>query len=117
MQSIDPWIEVLPIAWRHENSQLFTVYEDGALETFRAATPESRVLQICLLLTGQQCGGCSLKRRIAYPNGLALWMGYATRKRKSKRKDEEIALADFVICPSNFMRASLPLRDPKAKTD
>jgi glycosyltransferase involved in cell wall biosynthesis len=84
-------------------------YEDGALETFRAAK------------------ACGLKRIYDLP--IAHWKaarrllaeeaerlpewactldGLRDQKEKLQRKDEELFLADTVVVPSNFVRDSLP---------
>jgi hypothetical protein len=77
-------LDEVSVAWRHENSQLFTVLWGWRVgETFRAATPESRVCEICLLLTGQQCGGCSLKRQ-----SLPEWACTMDRLRDSGKENQ-----------------------------
>jgi glycosyltransferase involved in cell wall biosynthesis len=84
-------------------------YEDGALETFRAA---------------KACGlKCIYDLPIAYwkaarrllaeeaerlPEWACTLDGLRDQKEKLQRKDDELFLADTVVVPSNFVRDSLP---------
>jgi glycosyltransferase involved in cell wall biosynthesis len=85
-------------------------YEDGALETFRAARdagiPCIYDLPIAHWSTVRRL---LLEEADRLPEWACTMDGLRDSEKKVQRKDEEIALADFVICPSNFVRASLPL--------
>jgi len=84
-------------------------YEDGALETFRAAKRTGKSafyeLPIAYWETSRQL-------LIEEAGRLPEWEPtlFATRdsEEKFQRKSEELALADLVVCPSQFVRDSLP---------
>ncbi len=83
-------------------------YEDGALETFRAAEPSGvdRIYELPI------AHWRTLRRLLSeeaelQPAWAATMEGLADSPAKLARKDEEIALADRIVVPSNFTRESL----------
>lgn len=85
-------------------------YEDGALETFRAATEQNlrRVydLPIAFWTTVHQLLAEEAER-------LPLWKttlggGINDSPAKLERKSEELSMAELVLCPSQFVARSLP---------
>jgi glycosyltransferase involved in cell wall biosynthesis len=84
-------------------------YEDGALETFRAARQLG--IRCCYELP---IAYWETSRRLLEEEAERLpeWAptlgGTRDSPEKLRRKTEEIALADRVICPSEFVRRSLP---------
>jgi glycosyltransferase involved in cell wall biosynthesis len=93
---------------KHPISHVYA-YEDGALLTFEAA--KTRGIRCCYELpiayweTAHQLLHEEAKRYPAWESSLL-----ATRDNPTKcaRKTEELLLADEVICPSEFVRQSLP---------
>jgi glycosyltransferase involved in cell wall biosynthesis len=99
-------------AWIHKNSRTIRAvhcYEDGALETFRAAAQHglARIyeLPIAYWETSRKILGEEAQRLPAWEPTL-----FATRDsaEKCERKTQELLLADTVICPSRFVLESLP---------
>jgi glycosyltransferase involved in cell wall biosynthesis len=84
-------------------------YEDGALETFRAA--KARGLK-CIydLPIAHWTAVRNLLSEAAdrSPEWACTLDGLRDPKEKLRRKDEELELADVIICPSRFVRDSLP---------
>lgn len=85
-------------------------YEDGAFETFRAAKSKRLTciydLPIAYWKTVQQLMEEEANR---LPYWACTMEGLQDSDQKLRRKDEELELADVVICPSFFVRDSLPL--------
>jgi glycosyltransferase involved in cell wall biosynthesis len=85
-------------------------YEDGAFETFRAAKSKRLTciydLPIAHWKTVQQLMEEEANR---LPNWACTMEGLRDSDQKLRRKDAELELADVVICPSFFVRNSLPL--------
>lgn len=85
-------------------------YEDGALETFRAA--KKLGIRCCYDLpivhwrTAQRLIREEQERR---PEWAVTLSGVSDSSAKLERKQEELELADTVICPSRFVYDSLPL--------
>jgi len=84
-------------------------YEDGALETFRAARSRGLrcfyELPIAYFETVQRLLREEAERLPAWAPTLG---AMADRPEKLARKADELALADLVICPSRFVQSSLP---------
>jgi len=85
-------------------------YEDGALETFRVARnagiPCVYDLPIAHWSTVRKL---LLEEAERLPEWACTMDGLRDSEIKLQRKDEELKLADVVICPSEFVRNSLPL--------
>jgi glycosyltransferase involved in cell wall biosynthesis len=97
--------------WLRKQSDVASVhcYEDGALETFRAAR-ESGIrcvyeLPIVFWQTAQRLLREEAER---LPRWAATLGGNMDSAEKLERKSQEIALADVVICPSRNVLDSLP---------
>jgi glycosyltransferase involved in cell wall biosynthesis len=84
-------------------------YEDGALETFRAAKQAGLGTFYELPIAYWET---SRRLLLEEAERLPEWEPtlFATRDpdEKLRRKTEELALADLVVCPSRFVRESLP---------
>jgi glycosyltransferase involved in cell wall biosynthesis len=93
-----------------ENFNVVYCYEDGALETFRTAksrgVPCIYDLPIAHWATARQLMAEEADR---LPDWACTMEGLRDSDQKLRRKDEELDLADVVICPSFFVRDSLPL--------
>ena len=98
----------------HPGSGGVYCYEDGALETFRAAKRAGKIavyeLPIAYWETSRQLLLEEAERLPQWEPTL-----FATRDSEEKfgRKSEELAHADLVVCPSRFVRESLP---PEARS-
>lgn len=84
-------------------------YEDGALNTFKTAKKNGIKTLYELPIAYWETAHCLLKEEAKrYPE----WEGTLITTRdgpaKCKRKSEEIALADYIICPSDFVKRSIP---------
>lgn len=84
-------------------------YEDGALETFQAAKSKGVVRIYDLPIAHWK----TVRRLMAeeadrLPNWACTMQGLCDSEEKLRRKDAELNLADVVICPSIFVRDSLP---------
>ena len=84
-------------------------YEDGALHTFEKAKslgiPCIYELPIAYGRTSQQL----LKEEaIRHPSWAHTLKGTQDSEAKMMRKEKEIELADLIICPSEFVRSSIP---------
>jgi glycosyltransferase involved in cell wall biosynthesis len=84
-------------------------YEDGALETFRAARSK-RLTRIYDLPIAHWTTVRRLMEEEAdrLPDWACTMQGLSDSESKLCRKDEELELADVIICPSFFVRDSLP---------
>jgi len=91
-------------------------YEDGALQTFQAAKKAGLAciydLPIAYL--------CTMRRLIEEERGrLPDWaptlLGLDDGEGKLRRKEEELNLADIVVCPSLFVKESIPAEIRKQK--
>ena len=85
-------------------------YEDGALESFRSA----KQLGIRRIYDLPIAHWSAVQRLLAeeadrLPEWAGTLGGLRDSEEKLRRKDEELELADVVICPSSFVRDSLPL--------
>ena len=84
-------------------------YEDGALETFRAAKAAGIVccydLPIAYWRTARKLLEEEAQR---WPQWEPTLVGTRDSVEKCARKDAELDLADLIVCPSNFVRDSLP---------
>jgi glycosyltransferase involved in cell wall biosynthesis len=84
-------------------------YEDGALETFRAAQhrglPRFYELPIAWWKTSQRLLREEAER---LPEWAPTLVGPRDSEEKLARKSDEFALADLVVCPSRFVQDSLP---------
>lgn len=91
-------------------------YEDGALETFRIAKLNGLTciydLPIAHWKTVRQLMAEEAER---LPDWACTIEGLQDSEKKLRRKDEELDMADVVICPSLFVRDSLPLDILKRK--
>ena len=84
-------------------------YEDGALETFRRA---KRTGAACLydlpIAYWQTVRRLSEEERDRLPEWAPTLRSLSDSAEKLRRKDEELALADAILCPSRFVEESLP---------
>jgi glycosyltransferase involved in cell wall biosynthesis len=92
-------------------------YEDGALETFRAARAAGIVccydLPIAYWRTARKLLEEEAKR---WPQWEPTLVGTRDSAAKCARKDAELKMADLIVCPSNFVRDSLPSEVLLSKT-
>jgi glycosyltransferase involved in cell wall biosynthesis len=91
-------------------------YEDGALETFRAAKSRGGLCVYDLPIAHWS----ALRRLLAeeadrLPDWACTLGGLRDSEEKLRRKDQELELADVVVCPSHFVRDSLPVDILKRK--
>ncbi len=91
-------------------------YEDGALETFRAANSRGALCVYDLPIAHW----IALRRLLAeeadrLPDWACTLGGLRDSEEKLRRKDQELELADVVVCPSHFVRDSLPMDILKRK--
>lgn len=84
-------------------------YEDGALETFRAAKACGLKCIYDLPIAHWRAARRLLAEEAErLPEWACTLDGLRDQKEKLQRKDEELFLADTVVVPSNFVRDSLP---------
>lgn len=92
-------------------------YEDGALETFRAARAHGLCRCYDLPIAYWET---SLRLLREEAERLPAWeptlVGTRDSQEKQERKTEELELADVVICPSRFVERSLPEQVRAVKT-
>ena len=107
------------VARRAVSEKLHAVYcyEDGALETFRAAKSRGTSCVYDLPIAHWS----TLQRLLAeeaerLPDWACTLDGLSDSKEKLRRKDHELELADLVVCPSRFVRDSLPADIIKRKS-
>jgi glycosyltransferase involved in cell wall biosynthesis len=84
-------------------------YEDGALETFRAAKSRGALRVYDLPIAHWS----TVRRLLAeeadrLPDWACTMGGLRDSEEKLRRKEHELELADVVVCPSRFVRDSLP---------
>lgn len=92
-------------------------YEDGALQTFRRAKKLGIPCIYELPIAYWQTVHCLLKEEeIRYPEWISTLKGRGDSLAKLERKTEELALADLIICPSNFVAESIPSSLHTART-
>jgi len=93
-----------------ENFNVVYCYEDGALESFRTAKSKGMSciydLPIAHWALVRQLMAEEADR---LPDWACTMEGLGDSENKLRRKNEELELADVVICPSLFVRDSLPL--------
>jgi len=105
------------IAERHSGQKLEAVYcyEDGSLETFRAAKKLGLKCLYDLPIAYWETVRKLLEEEMErLPQWEPTLVGTRDSAAKLARKTEELALADMVICPSLFVLRSLP---PQARRD
>jgi len=84
-------------------------YEDGCLETFRAAKPRGLKCFYDLPIAYWETVRKLLEEeRQRLPEWEPTLVGTRDSLKKLERKTEELTLADVVICPSHFVLESLP---------
>ena len=84
-------------------------YEDGALETFRAAKARGLKCIYDLPIAHWRAARRLLAEEAErLPEWACTLDGLRDQKEKLQRKDEELFLADTVVVPSKFVRDSLP---------
>ena len=84
-------------------------YEDGALETFRAAQTRGFKRVYDLPIAYWQTSRRLLREEAErYPDWEPTLIGTSDSDEKLARKTEELELAQLVVCPSNFVLESLP---------
>jgi glycosyltransferase involved in cell wall biosynthesis len=84
-------------------------YEDGALETFRAAHQQGMTCSYELPIAYWETAHRLLQEEAQrYPDWEPTLMGTRDSAAKLRRKTEELEAADTVICPSRFVWRSLP---------
>ncbi|HMJ90336.1 MAG TPA: glycosyltransferase, partial [Candidatus Acidoferrum sp.] len=97
------------LASQHLEASAVYCYEDGALETFRAAQALGMTrfydLPIAYWETSQRLLREEVERLPAWEPTL---VGTRDSQEKLARKTEELELANVVICPSRFVEESLP---------
>jgi glycosyltransferase involved in cell wall biosynthesis len=93
---------------RRSTPRAVYAYEDGALRSFRTAA-ERGVRRVYELPIGYWRRGHEIDReeRDLQPEWAPLLVGLRDSPEKLERKDEELALAERVVVPSAFVRASL----------
>jgi len=109
-QKHDKWIANNLVKAKKEGLTAVYAYEDGALETFKAAKKLGLEciydLPIAYHLLLQEL---LHKEAIRKPSwALTLGGGINDSKAKLERKREELELADTIVVPSDFVRQSLP---------
>jgi glycosyltransferase involved in cell wall biosynthesis len=91
-------------------------YEDGALRSFQAAKKAGLVciydLPIAYWRTMHRIIGDEMER---LPDWAQTFQGLNDGESKLRRKEEEIHLADVVVCPSQFVEESIPAEISKGK--
>lgn len=84
-------------------------YEDGALATFRAAQWAGLACYYDLPIAYWQTSRKLLEEEAErLPEWEATLVGNKDSEQKLARKSEEIDLADTIVCPSEFVQASIP---------
>jgi glycosyltransferase involved in cell wall biosynthesis len=84
-------------------------YEDGALETFRAAKARGLRCFYELPISWWETSRRLLREEAErLPAWAPTLVGPRDSEEKLRRKSDELALADLVICPSRFVQDSLP---------
>jgi glycosyltransferase involved in cell wall biosynthesis len=90
-------------------------YEDGALKTFQAVKQRGgRCFYDLPIAHWSTVRDLLLKEKERWPDWAPTLGGLADSAEKLERKNQELDLADVVICPSEFVRSSLP-SDARAK--
>lgn len=85
-------------------------YDGGALETFRAAKKLGiKCIYEHPIVHWRKVKELQLEEAMRHPQSRPTLLALHASEEKFARKDEEIALADFIITPSEFSRASLAL--------
>jgi glycosyltransferase involved in cell wall biosynthesis len=96
-------------AVKHSTSGLVYAYEDGALFSFQEAKHSGWTtfydLPIAYWSTAEKL---LQEEAVRYPQWIPTLLGEAMPEEKKERKTRELELADYVVCPSEFVRASLP---------
>jgi glycosyltransferase involved in cell wall biosynthesis len=110
-QDFDRWLaRCLPHWQREAHLDAVYCYEDGALETFKAAHAlQLRCaydLPIAYWETGRRLMTEEAHRLPSWASTLG--GGVVDSLRKLERKTQELALADIIVCPSKFVLDSLP---------
>lgn len=83
-------------------------YEDGALETFRAAKKHGvRCVYELPIGYWREHHSCNAQESQRRPDWAHTWSALADSSEKLVRKDEELALADLIVVASDFTRKSL----------
>ena len=91
-------------------------YEDGALETVREAKRRGITCIYDLPIAYWETARILLQEEAArYPEWEPTLVGTRDSAEKCARKDEELELADAIICPSQFVKDSLPALALEAK--
>jgi glycosyltransferase involved in cell wall biosynthesis len=84
-------------------------YEDGAMETFRAAKSQGAFCIYDLPIAHWSAVRRLLSEEAErLPDWACTLGGLRDSEEKLRRKDRELELADVVVCPSQFVRDSLP---------
>ena len=94
-----------------QNAGLTAVYgyEDGALEMFTSAKKLGLKCIYDLPIAYWQTSRTLLdEEALRLPEWSSTLVGTLDSEKKFKRKDQELELADIIICPSEFVRQSLP---------
>ena len=92
-------------------------YEDGALETFRAAKAAGIVCCYDLPIAYWRTARKFLEEEAErWPQWEPTLVGTRDSVAKCARKDAELEMADLIVCPSKFVRDSLPSEVLLSKT-
>ncbi|MDS3859243.1 glycosyltransferase family 4 protein [Thermosynechococcaceae cyanobacterium BACA0444] len=84
-------------------------YEDGALQTFKTARQKGITCFYDLPIAYWETSLKLLQEEAArYPQWESTLIGTRNSSAKLERKTQELQLANYVICPSKFVRDSLP---------
>ncbi len=109
-QDIDRYLdEYLQKANRVRSIKVVYCYEDGAFRTFSRAKEQGITCFYDLPIAYWETGLLLLKQEAErYPLWEPTLIGTRNSQAKLNRKTNELMLADFVVCPSKFVRDSLP---------
>lgn len=92
-----------------ENIKAVYAYEDGALDTFRAARQRGFKCAYDLPIAYWETSRRLLREEAErYPDWEPTLIGTSDSAEKVERKTQELELAELVVCPSNFVLESLP---------
>ncbi len=84
-------------------------YEDSCLHTFKAAKQRGiRCIYELPIAYFERAQAILKEEALRYPNWEPTLLGNRDSDAKNQMKAEEIALADLILCPSTFVKDSLP---------
>lgn len=91
-------------------------YEDGALATFQVAKKKNLTTFYELPIAYWKTAHELLKEEsVRYPAWEKTLIATQDESEKCRRKDDELNLADYIICPSDFVKNTLPTHIKETK--